>query len=134
MKHFYPLETFNRMSNSLNSNAAKAEGFCSSLKYTTEKHESEVHVDAVTGEVFKVTEGSGKVSTGKNAMLTSAKVSFDEAEAAALARVSGAVVFAALEKERGKVLYEFEIIVSDGKESTVHVDTASGQIEKVEQD
>ncbi len=67
-------------------------------------------------------------------MLTSAKVSFDEAEAAALARVSGAVVFAALEKERGKVLYEFEIIVSDGKESTVHVDTASGQIEKVEQD
>lgn len=102
--------------------------------HTTEKHEAEVHVDAVTGEVFKVTEESGKVSPRKNAMLTNAKVSFDEAETAALGRVSGAVVFAALEKERGKVLYEFEIITSDGKESTVHVDSASGQIEKVEQD
>jgi uncharacterized membrane protein YkoI len=102
--------------------------------HTTEKHESEVHIDAITGEVFKVTEESGKVSSNKNAMLTNAKISFDEAESTALGRVNGAVVFAAIEKERGKVLYEFEIITADGKESTVHVDSATGQVEGVKQD
>ncbi len=102
--------------------------------HNLQKRETEVHVDAVTGEVFSVAEESGQVSAKKNAMLTGTKVSIDDAEKAALLRVNGAVVFTNVERARGKVLYEFEIITSDGKEAEVHVDADTGQVENVEQD
>ncbi len=102
--------------------------------HTVQKRESEVHVDAVTGEVFSVSEESGQVSAKKNAMLTGTKISLDDAEKAALGRVIGAVVFSNVERTRGKILYEFKIITSDGKEAEVHVNADSGLVEGVEQD
>lgn len=91
--------------------------------------EAEIHINAVTGEVGEIKEQGGSGSAKENALFTEAKVSVDEAEAAALKRVSGAVVMMELERERGKVLYEFEIITSDGKEEMVHVDAATGAVE-----
>lgn len=102
--------------------------------HNQQKHEVEIHIDAISGEIFSFEEESGKVSASKNAMLTGTKISMDEAEKTALGRISGAVVFAAVEKERGKILYEFEIINTSGNEVTVHVDSTSGQIESVDED
>jgi uncharacterized membrane protein YkoI len=102
--------------------------------HNSNKRESEVHVDAVTGDIFSVKEESGNVSSSKNAMLTNTKTSLDEAEQTALNRVKGAVVFSTVEKARGKVLYEFEIITENGQETEVHVDAETGQIESVEED
>ncbi len=90
--------------------------------------EVEIHIDAVTGDVFETKEKGGG-SAKEKAIFAQAKVSMDNAEAAALKSVSGAVVEAKLERERGKVLYEFEIITSDGKETNVHVDAGNGQVE-----
>ncbi len=102
--------------------------------HNLQKRETEVHVDAVTGEIFSVSEESGQVSAKKNAMLTGTKISIDDAEKAVLGRVGGAVVFSNVERARGKVFYEFEIITSDGKEAEVHVNAGSGQVEGIEQD
>lgn len=102
--------------------------------HTAQKHEAEIHVDALTGEVFSFSEESGQVSAKKNAMLTGTKISIDDAEKAALSRVNGAVVFSNVERARGKIFYEFEIITPDGKEAEVHVNADSGQVEGVEQD
>lgn len=93
--------------------------------------EAEIHIDAVTGEVGDIKEESGSGSAKENEMFNAAKVSWDDAEAAALNRVSGAVVKARLERERGKVLYEFEIVAADGKRTPVHVDAATGEVESV---
>ncbi|CAN5224248.1 hypothetical protein BH20ACI1_BH20ACI1_02140 [soil metagenome] len=92
--------------------------------------EVEIHIDAVTGEVGEIKdEGSGSAKEAE--MFRQAKVSVDEAEATALNRVSGTVVMLEFERERGKFLYEFEIITSDGKEETIHVDAVSGAVESV---
>jgi uncharacterized membrane protein YkoI len=93
--------------------------------------EAEIHVDAITGEVGDIEEEGGKASAKENEMFNAAKVSWDDAENAALNRVSGAVVKARLERERGKVLYEFEIAASDGKQTPVHVDAVTGEVESV---
>jgi len=93
--------------------------------------EAEIHIDAVTGEVGEIKEQGGNGSAKENALFSQVKVSVDDAETAALTRVSGAVVMMQLERERGKILYEFEIITSDGKEEMVHVDAASGEVESV---
>jgi len=90
--------------------------------------EVEIHIDAVTGDVFDTKEKS-KGSAKEKEIFSLAKVSMDDAEATALAKVPGGVVEAKLERERGKVLYEFEIITSDGKETNVHVDAGSGEVE-----
>ena len=90
--------------------------------------EVEIHVDAITGDVFETKEKS-KGSAKEKEIFSLAKVSMDDAEAAALRSVAGGVVEAKLERERGKVLYEFEIITSDGKETNVHVDASSGAVE-----
>ena len=90
--------------------------------------EVEIHVDAITGEIFAVKEedaGSAK----EKAMFDQIKVSMDEAEQTALNKVPGATVEAKIERERGKILYEFEIITADGAEGHVHVDAISGEVE-----
>ncbi len=93
--------------------------------------EVEIHVDAVTGEIFETKEEKGGGSAKEKAMFDQIKVSMDSAEQTALNKVSGAVVKVEIERERGKLLYEFEIITSDGKEEMVHVDAVSGEIESV---
>ncbi len=96
--------------------------------------ENEIHIDAVSGEIFEVKKEKGGGSTKESAIFSQAKVSMDDAEQTALTKVPGAVVMAQLERERSKVLYEFEIITSDGKEAMVHVDASNGQVEQVKQD
>jgi uncharacterized membrane protein YkoI len=91
--------------------------------------EAEIHIDAVTGEVGEIKEEGGSGSTKENEMFNAAKVSWDAAETTALGRVTGSVVMLRLERERGKVLYEFEIVTADGKEEMIHVDAATGEIE-----
>ena len=91
--------------------------------------EAEIHIDAVTGEVGEIKEEGGSGSSKENEMFSAAKVSWDTAETTALSRIAGAVVMLKLERERGKLLYEFEIITSDGKEESVHVDATTGEIE-----
>jgi uncharacterized membrane protein YkoI len=83
----------------------------------------------VTGEVGEIKEESGSGSTKESEMFNAAKVSWDAAETTALGRVTGSVVMLRLERERGKVLYEFEIVTTDGKEEMIHVDAVTGEIE-----
>jgi uncharacterized membrane protein YkoI len=90
--------------------------------------ETNIHVDALTGEIFKVKEKGGG-SAKEKAMFDQIKVSMDDAEQTALNKVPGATVKAKIESERGKILYEFEIITADGAEVNVHVDAISGEIE-----
>ncbi|NOT46444.1 MAG: hypothetical protein HOP17_01655 [Acidobacteria bacterium] len=90
--------------------------------------EAEIHVDAITGEIFAVKEEGGG-SAKEKGMFDQIKVSMDEAEQTALNKVSGATVEAKIERERGKILYEFEIITTDGAEVNVHVDAISGEVE-----
>lgn len=94
--------------------------------------EVEIHIDAVSGEIGEIEEEGGAGAAKEAQMFQQAKVSWDDAEAAALKRVAGAIVKAELERERGKILYEFEIIGADGKETNVHVDAATGEIESVD--
>ena len=91
--------------------------------------EAEIHIDAVTGEVGEIKEESGSGSSKETEMFNAAKVSWDAAETTALNRTPGSVVMLRLERERGKVLYEFEIITADGKEQMIHIDAATGEIE-----
>lgn len=95
--------------------------------------EVEIHIDAVTGEVGEIEE-LGDGSAKESEMFRQVKVSFDDAERTALNRVAGSVVMLELERERGKILYEFEIITSEGKEVMIHVDAVSGEVEQVKQD
>ena len=89
--------------------------------------ETVIHVDAVTGDVGEIEEEGGG-SAEENEMFGQAKVSWDDAEKTALSRIAGTVVMAKIERERGKLLYEFEII-SGGKEEMVHVDAVTGEVE-----
>lgn len=96
--------------------------------------EVSIHIDAVTGEVgeTETEDEGGSGSAQETEMFSQAKVSWDDAEQAALKRVPGTVVTAKLERERGKVIYEFEIVGSNNQDSEVSVDAASGAVENVE--
>lgn len=90
--------------------------------------ETVIHVDAVSGEIGEIEEEGGG-SKGENEMFSRTRISWDDAERTALGRVAGSIVFAKLERERGKLLYEFEIIASDGREEMVHIDAVTGDVE-----
>lgn len=61
-----------------------------------------------------------------------AKISLEEARQIALARVPGTVIESELDKEKGKVVYEFEIKDKDNKTFDVLVDAKTGEIVGVE--
>lgn len=61
-----------------------------------------------------------------------AKISLEEARQTALARVPGTVIESELDKEKGKVVYEFEIRDKDKKTFDVLVDAVTGEIIGVE--
>ena len=63
-----------------------------------------------------------------------AKISLEEARRIALARVPGTVIESELDKEKGKVVYEFEIRDKDNKSFDVLVDAKTGEIVGVEAD
>jgi len=61
-----------------------------------------------------------------------AKISVEEARQTALARVPGTVIESELDKEKGKVVYEFEIRDKDNKTFDVLVNAKTGEIVGVE--
>jgi len=61
-----------------------------------------------------------------------AKISLEEARQTAVARVPGTVIESELDKEKGKVVYEFEIRNKDNKTFDVLVDAVTGEIVGVE--
>jgi len=61
-----------------------------------------------------------------------AKIFLEEARQTALARVPGTVTESELDKEKGKVVYEFEIRDKDNKTFDVLVDATTGEIVGVE--
>lgn len=63
-----------------------------------------------------------------------AKISPEEARQKALARVPGTVIESELDKEKGIVVYEFEIKDKDNKSFDVLVDAKTGEIVGVEAD
>jgi uncharacterized membrane protein YkoI len=63
-----------------------------------------------------------------------AKISLEEARQKALARVPGTVIESELDKEKGIVVYEFEIKDKDNKSFDVLVDAKTGEIVGVEAD
>ncbi len=61
-----------------------------------------------------------------------AKISKDEASRTALARVSGEIIESELDREIGKLVYEFKIRDQNGKNQEVLVDAQTGEIVSVE--
>lgn len=61
-----------------------------------------------------------------------AKISADEARRIALERIGGEVVESELERENGRVVYEFEIKTAEGRYYEVVVDAGTGEIVGVE--
>ena len=62
----------------------------------------------------------------------SIKFTFADARKIALQRVPGKITDQELEKENGRLRYEFEIVTADGKSFDVEIDAVTGEILKVE--
>lgn len=63
-----------------------------------------------------------------------AKISREEAEKKALERVPGTVIESELEKEKGKIIYEFEVKTRENKIFEVLVDAKTGEIIDIEEE
>ena len=102
----------------------------------------EVLVDAQTGEIVSVKEENENDDDDDESdspkmqpeLTKEARISVDQARQIALARVPGTVIESELGKEKGKVVYEFEIRDKDNKSFDVLVDAKTGEIVGVEAD
>lgn len=63
-----------------------------------------------------------------------AKITMEQAREAALKRVSGTIEDGELEKEKGKLVYSFDIRTSDGMITEVWVDAKTGKVINVEKE
>ncbi|WLR58966.1 PepSY domain-containing protein [Guptibacillus hwajinpoensis] len=72
-------------------------------------------------------------SNNESKLIEEAKISEAEAEKIALEEVSGDVIEKEVEKEDGKIVYEFDI-KTDAGEKEVEIDGMSGDIIQVEDD
>jgi len=71
----------------------------------------------------------------KNATLASqAKITMDQARQIALKQASGPVVSSELEKEKGKLIYSFDIKTSEKEITEVNVDAITGKVVGVEKE
>jgi uncharacterized membrane protein YkoI len=120
---------------------------------------SEVWVDAQTGEVINVKEENAAQKTGekrqdkmkgsrqddddeseatKRANLAKyakeAKITMEQAKEIALKRVPGTITDQDLEKERGKLMYSFDIRDANGKVFDVEIDAKTGKVLKAVED
>lgn len=98
--------------------------------HTASGEATEVYVDAANREVIKV-ENAGRIKN-RDRLTSEARITFEQAEQAALRRVPGTIVESELERENGRVVYSVEIVATDGTESEVHVDAMSGEVVDVE--
>ena len=101
----------------------------------------EVLVDAQTGELVSVEEESEEDDDDEldspkmqTELAKEARIPMEAARQIALARVPGKVVESELGKEKGKVVYEFEIRDKDNKSFDVLVDAKTGEVVGVEAD
>ena len=106
---------------------------------STDGTEHEVEVDAQTGEVLKVeaddeNENEEEDSQNQAKLAKQAKITEDEAINMALEKVPGTVNEIELEVENGTVVYEIEVLSTDGTEQEVKVDAQTGEVLKVEAD
>lgn len=120
---------------------------------------TEVQVEAFTGEIVSVQEedaqqeaaekqqdkqasdkrdddeesdASQKANQAKYAR--EAKITMAQAKEIALKRVPGTITDQELEKEKGKLLYSFDVKDANGKSFDVEIDAKTGAILKVEED
>lgn len=68
------------------------------------------------------------------ALVREAKITMAEARAKALQRVPGNVESGRLERERGKLWYEFEIHDKQNSEVEIHIDAITGEVGEFEQE
>ena len=104
---------------------------------STDGTEHEVKVDAQTGEVLKVEaddDENEEDAQNQAELAKQAKITEDEAINAALEKVPGTVNEIELEVENGTVVYEIEVLSTDGTEQEVKVDAQTGEVLKVEAD
>ena len=61
-------------------------------------------------------------------MSKAAKITIDQAVKAATEKTAGKVIEAELEKKDGKVVWEVEVVTTEGKTAEIHVDADSGVV------
>lgn len=79
---------------------------------------------ALSGPTWGDEKKEGKVAD----LVKEAKIPIDQAIKTASEKVAGTVVEAELEKKKDKVVWEVEVVASDGKVTEVHVDAGSGDV------
>jgi uncharacterized membrane protein YkoI len=70
----------------------------------------------------------------KSKLAKQATISMEEARRTALEKVPGTVIESELEKENGRLVYEFEIRDKDNKTYDVQVDAKTGEVVSVEEE
>jgi uncharacterized membrane protein YkoI len=112
---------------------------------TEEGQIMDVEIDANTGAVLKVEEDTEDESDGDGnehepsvteqaGLAKQAKITKEQATEIALKRVPGEVKESEIEKEKGKLIWSFDIQTSEGKIFDVEIDANSGRVLKVEED
>ena len=86
-------------------------------------------VAVLAGGGFTIANAQGQAALAKQAKITQ-----DEAINAALEKVPGTVEEVELEDEKGTIVYEIELVSTDGTEHEVEVDAQTGEVLKVEAD
>jgi hypothetical protein len=71
--------------------------------------------------------GTEQGATSQSAMRKEAKVTMEEAQKAALAKESGKIKSKELEREKGRLIYSFDIKMADGLHE-VNVDAMTGEV------
>ena len=71
--------------------------------------------------------GTEQSSASQSAMRKEAKVTMEEAQKAALAKESGKIKSKELEREKGRLIYSFDIKTADGLHE-VNVDAMTGEV------
>jgi Peptidase propeptide and YPEB domain len=71
--------------------------------------------------------GTEQGSASQSAMRKEAKVTMEEAQKAALAKESGKIKSKELEREKGRLIYSFDIKTADGLHE-VNVDAMTGEV------
>ncbi len=64
----------------------------------------------------------------KNEMAKKAKVSVEEASASALKELPGTIIEAELENEHGSLMWDIEVVTTDGTIREVHIDALTGKV------
>ncbi|RBP64390.1 putative membrane protein YkoI [Alkalibaculum bacchi] len=107
---------------------------------STDGTQKDVKVDAQTGKVIKLEADNEENEEEKDEeenqakLAKQTKITEEEATKTALKELPGTVKEVELENEDGTIVYEFEILSTDGTQNEVKVDAQTGKIVRVEAD